>query len=152
MTWIEGTAKKTFEIHAPIERVYEFFITPALIAQGFDDLERKEFVDESTTRWVYKKRKQKGITFQPECTVRYSGNGKDQIQWEPAGPGTMRCSGSARLRAKGPDLTEVEYHERTETDLPIPSLLAKAIRPLVAKELQHGVFAYLNRARALLEK
>jgi uncharacterized membrane protein len=152
MTWIEGKAQKTFRINAPLANVYEFFITPAKMAPAFSDLERHEVIDEKTVRWVYKKKKEKGITFQPDCTTRYSGNGTDQVQWAPGGSGNLRSSGMARLKSLGDAVSEVEYEERSEVDLPIPSLLAKIFRPIVAKELQNTIFSYLDRAKSILER
>jgi len=154
MAWVSGSARRTFRIRAPRARVYEFLTTPDQISEALIDLERKELLDPATARFTYKARTERGVTFQADCTVRYTGNGTDQVQWAPHGdaPRTLKCSGSARLRELGGDLTEVVYEENSSTDLPIPGLLARVFKPILAREIKKGVHEYLDRVKAVLER
>lgn len=150
MAWIDGTERRTYDIRAPIERVYAFLTRPALLVAAFADLERHELLDERTARWQLKEKKDKGIKFRPDYTVRYGGNGTDRVEWGPV-TGNMRSTGRAVLRAKGPELTEVDYEETIESDLPIPGLMAKVFKPIVAREIRKGVQGFLDRVKLRLE-
>lgn len=154
MAWVSGSAKRTFEIRAPMAQVYEFLTTPDQIVEALEDLERREMFDPSTARFIYKARTEKGVTFQGDCTVRYSGNGTDRVKWEPHGDGpcSLTCTGSAVLREGGPGVTEVTYEENSSTDLPIPKLLARVFRPILAREVKKDVYAYLDRVKAVIER
>jgi len=153
MAWVSGSAKRVFQIRAPMAQVYEFLTTPDQIVEALKDLERKELLDPATARFLYKERTERGVTFRPDTTVRYSGNGTDQVQWGPHGdaPRTLTCSGSAQLRALGGGVTEVTYEENSSTDLPIPKLLAKVFKPILAREIKKDVYAYLDRVKAVIE-
>ncbi|MCC7542496.1 MAG: hypothetical protein IT379_40140 [Deltaproteobacteria bacterium] len=150
MAWIEGTERRTYDIHAPIEKVYAFLSTPELLKAAFLELERHEILDATTARWILKEKNEKGVKFRPDYTVRYGGNGTDRVEWSPVA-GNMKARGTARLRPKGPDTTEVQYEETIASDIPINSLIAKVFQGIVAREIKKGVQGFLDRVKARLE-
>lgn len=150
MAWIEATERRTYDIAAPIEKVYAFLSTPELLRAAFLELERYEMVDEHTARWFLKEKNEKGVKFKPDYTVRYGGNGKDRVEWSPV-TGNMKATGTAVLRAKGADTTEVVYEETIASDIPINRLVAKVFQPIVAREIKRGVQGFLDRIKARLE-
>ena len=46
--------------------------------------------------------------------------------------------------------SEIHYRERVEPDLPISSLMAKLIQPLVARELRNDISRFLDRVEQQL--
>lgn len=151
MTWIKGIEQQTITFRAPIEKTYAFFVSPAQRSKAYSDIERREVVDAQTERWILVTKKEMGVELQPDYTTRYEGNGKDQVTWKPAAEGTTKTSGIARMKALGPDTTEVYYEESVESNLPIPSLMAKVFRPIVAREIRKGVKDFLKNSQSLLE-
>lgn len=152
MAWIDGTERRTYDIEAPIDKVYEFLTNPLVRKDAILDIERFEKIDDATCRWIMREKREKGITFRGDYTVRYEGNGRDRAQWGTVGTGTMRTRGSASLRAKGPTTTEVRFEEKIESDIPLPSLMAKVIKPIVAREIRAGVQGFLDRMKTKLER
>ena len=152
MAWIEGTERRTYDIHAPIEKVYAFLSTPELLKAAFLELERHEILDATTARWILKEKNEKGVKFRPDYTVRYGGNGRDRVEWSSLAGGNMRAKGKAVLRSKGVDVTEVQYEETIASDLPIPGLMARVFQPIVAREIRKGVQGFLDRIKARLEQ
>lgn len=151
MTWVEGTERRTYEIRAPIEKVYTFLSSPELLRAAFLELERYEILDATTARWQLKEKNEKGVRFRPDYTVRYGGNGRDRVEWSSLPTGNMRTKGTAALRAKGADTTEVQYEETVASDLPIAGLKARIFQPFVAREIRKGVQGFLDRIKARLE-
>lgn len=152
MGWVEGTERRTYDIRAPIEKVYAFLSTPDLLKAAFLELERYEILDPATARWHLKEKNEKGVKFRPDYTVRYGGNGRDRVEWSSLTGGNMRAKGTAVLRAKGADVTEVQYEETIASDLPVPSFLARVFQPIVAREIRKGVQGFLDRIKARLEQ
>ncbi len=151
MTWIRGRERRQIEIRAPMAEVYAFFVSPARRSEAFDDIRERRPVDEGCERWILEARTALKVTVQPDYTTRYRGNGRDTITWEPAGEGTTKTRGVARLKPAGTGVTLVDYEETIESDLPIPRMMVRVFEPVVAREIRRGVRDFLERARRLLE-
>jgi len=148
MAWIEGTEEKTFVVDAAYEDVVEFFCNPEQFQEAFTQLENIEEVEDGVWKYTLEEKAEKGIRFQGVYTVRYERDG-DVCTWETL-EGNMRSEGRVSFR----DLngkTEVDYLETIATDLPIPRLMAKVFKPIVAREIRGGVGEYLDNATEILE-
>ncbi len=151
MTWIKGREQRRIDIRASIDEVYAFLVSPARRSEAFDDILERRPIDEGCERWIMKPRTALKVTVQPDYTTRYTGDGKATITWEPAGEGTTRTRGVARLETVGEGLTRVDYDETIESDLPIPRMMVRVFEPIVAHEIRQGVRNFLDRTKKLLE-
>lgn len=150
MAWIEGTEEQTFVVNQPCEVVADYFGDPGEFKRSLSDLESAEQIEPMVWRWVLREKSEKGITYQPEYTVSYT-RGDATVEWETL-EGNMRSEGVARYTALDDERTEVFYRETIATDLPIPRLLAKVFRPIVAREIRKGVGGFLDASRQWLER
>ena len=149
MAWIEGKLDRTFVINAPYEDVLAFFSNPDAFKEAYVGLEVCEDMGDGVWRWQLEEKTEKGITFQPNYQVKYTVISENEREWEPV-EGNIRSTGRAVFK----DLsgkTEIEYHEKMETDLPIPRLAAKIFGKIVGREVAAGVNDFLNNAKNLLE-
>lgn len=150
MAWIDGTHEETFIVDAPYADVVDYFCDPHRFREAFGQLETSEQVEDGVWRWVLEEKKEKGIKFKADYTVEYTREG-DELRWTTRDGGTMKSEGHTQIRDLGGGQTEVEYRETIATDLPIPKLAAKVFRPIVSREIAHGVGDFLDRSRKILE-
>ena len=151
MTWIKGRERRQIEIHAPMTEVYAFFVSPARRSEAFDDIQERRPIDEGCERWIMAPRTALKVTVQPDYTTRYTGNGTDTVTWEPAAEGTTRTRGVVRLQPAGDGVTRVDYDETIESNLPIPRIMVRVFKPIVAHEIKKGVRDFLDNAKRVLE-
>ncbi len=147
---IEATDSRTIRVRVPMADVYAFFLDPAMRQQVMPDLERFEVLDEHTVRWILVEKREKGIRFQADYTVVFEGNGSDEVRWR-ATEGNMGNTGTVLLRSLDGGFTEVRYTELMAPDLPIPRLLAKVFRPIVAREVRQGIGQMIDNVEAYFE-
>ena len=149
MAWIDGTEEQTFVVRADREAVAEFFCEPANFKACLGQLESAEEVEPGVWHWVLEEKAEKGIKFQGDYVVEYTRDG-DTVEWHTR-EGNMKSEGVTRCKALGDGRTEVYYRETIATDLPIPRLMAKIFKPIVAREIRGGVGDFLDRSKAHLE-
>jgi carbon monoxide dehydrogenase subunit G len=147
MAWIEGTEEQTFVVDAPYQDVVDFFGDPATFKECLDQVESAEETEGGVWHWVLQEKAEKGIRFKADYTVKYEMTGEGRVQWHTL-EGNMRSEGVTECSEVGEDRTEVRYKETIATDLPIPKLMAKVFRPIVAREIRKGVGSFLDCARA----
>jgi uncharacterized membrane protein len=150
MAWIEGTHEETFVVDAPHEEVAEFFCDPAKFQEALGQVESAEETEEGVWHWVLEEKAEKGIKYQADYTVKYERDG-DTLTWHTL-EGNMKSEGKTVVTDLGGGQTEVEYKETIATDLPIPKLMAKVFKPIVAREIAGGVGDFLEKSRELLQK
>jgi len=146
MPKIPATETTTFRVKTPIDEVYSFLLTPSKLQNVMNQLEKCELIGDNQARWVLEEKNEKGIKFQPDYTVEYSGNGTDHAKWKTV-KGNMDINGEAKLRKISDDVTEVEYKETMAPDLPINKLMAKVFKPIVARNVKQGITEYINRIK-----
>jgi uncharacterized membrane protein len=149
MAWIDGEERRVFVVNAPVEQVADFFCDPARFKDARRDLDSAVEVEPGTWHWTLKEKAEKGIRFQGSYKVKYTRTGHT-LTWDTLPGGNMKSTGSTICR----DLngkTEVTYHESLATDLPIPGLMAKVFKPIVAREIANGIGAFLESGKALVE-
>ena len=149
MAWISGTEERTYMIDAPSEDVIDFFCNPERFKEAFGQLESAEEVEPNVWTWTLVEKAEKGIRFQGVYTVEYTREG-DVGTWDSRAGTNSSSKGRVSCRALGA-LTEVTYSETLGFDLPIPKLAAKLFRPIVAREIRHGVGEFLDSAKEILE-
>lgn len=148
MAWIEGTEERTFVVNADYDAVVDYFCDPAQFQEAFGEMESGEELEPGVWKWTLVEKAEKGIRFQGIYTVEYQRDG-DSFEWSTR-DGNSRSKGSIEFHEVA-DGTEVEYRESLSFDLPIPRLAAKIFKPIVAREIRHGVGDFLDRSKEILE-
>jgi hypothetical protein len=90
-----------------------------------------------------------GIRFRPDYVVAYDGDGVEHVRWR-AVDGNMRNDGDVWIKPLPDGRSEIHYRESVEPELPITPLMARLIKPLVARELRREIVHFLERVRDLL--
>ena len=150
MAKIPATETQTFEVNAPIERVYEAFVNPEIVKENFVGLESAEFVEKDEVRWHVKEKVDKGMRFKGDYTVKYEGNGKDRVWWRSTA-GNIETNAEVTL-TQLPNGVRVVYRETLTPDLPIPKLMAKIFKPLVAREVRKDLTRYAENVKRYLNE
>lgn len=148
MPKIPATEKQTFEVDVPIAEVYDAFVNTEVVKQNFVGLEDCELREDGEARWIVKEKADKGIRFKGDYTVKYEGNGKDHVTWRTTA-GNVDTNAEVRLTETSSGV-RVEYEETVAPDLPIPRLMAKVFKPIVAKEVRKDLKAYIDNVRRYL--
>jgi len=151
MAEFTGEKDMRVRIRRPLADVFAKFTDPDVRAKCMPDLDRFEKVDEGTYRWIMKEENEKGIRFRPDYTVKYESNGKDEFSWSTV-RGNPTSRGRGKCRSISESETEVEYHEKITTDIPVPRLIAPVIKGIVSKKITSGVEYYVERVKAAIEK
>ncbi|HEX2573590.1 MAG TPA: SRPBCC family protein [Polyangia bacterium] len=149
MAKIAATEERTLIVSAPLEEVYRFFSSPALLREETPGVERFELLGPGKARWVLVEKAEKGIRFQADFTVEYVAQAGDRVTWrtvatEGAG-GNLDTIGEVLLRRLDDDRTEIHYRETLAPDLPITPILAALFRPIVAREVRADIGRFLDR-------
>lgn len=149
MTRISVTAERSLYFPADPEQVYAFFSRPKELRKAMDGVQSCELMADGRVRWVLAESMDQGIRFQPDYVVAFSGDGVGQVDWV-ATEGNMGNEGRVEITAGPSGSSHVAYRETIEPDLPITPLMARLIRPLVARELRQGLDKFLGQAVELL--
>ena len=151
MTRISVTEERTIDIPASPAKVYAFFSNPKELSKAMDGVQRCELMGDGKVRWVLAESSDQGIRFQPDYVVQFTGDGNQQIRWS-AIEGNMDNDGIVDIESGPNGSSRVVYRETIEPDLPITPLMARLIRPLVARELRAGLDTFLAHAVDLLSR
>jgi len=147
MARIAATGEWTFRVQAPIQHVYNFFAEPTLVRELLEGVDSLVSLGDGCVRWVLKEKIEKGIRFQGDYTVMYRGNSVDHVHWHGLA-GNMGNEGDVWLTTTADGDTEIRYREMVEPDLPVTSILARLIQPIVERELHAELGAFLTRVKA----
>jgi uncharacterized membrane protein len=148
MSKVRLEIKRTLRVRAPLPEVFTFFADPDRMKEEAQNLDQYERIDATRSRWLFKSRtQQKGLYFAPEYTIETRTNGVDHITWQSIA-GNTGSAADIRLRRVG-DVTEIEYYQMSEPDLPVPKLVAKLFdilaRKLGERDLQDWVDRVVRR-------
>jgi uncharacterized membrane protein len=150
MAKIEATETQTFEVKAPLEAVYKAFSDLEIIKENFVGLERAEFSEGNVARWILKEKVDKGLRFKGDYTLKYDGNGKDRITWRSIA-GNIDNDAEVVLTQVGSSV-RVFYRETIAPDLPIPGLMARVFKPIVAREVRKDLVKYAESVKSYLAR
>ncbi len=149
MTRIAATEEQTFDLETSAEQAFAFFSQPQEFSKALAGLEYCQMNGSGQVRFVFAEKRDSGIVFQPDYTVQFEPATDQSVRWRSL-EGNMGNQGEVLIAAKPQGGCRVTYRETVEPDLPITSLMAKLIKPIVVRELRRDVSAFLQRARDLL--
>jgi uncharacterized membrane protein len=149
MAKIAVTEERVLHVKAGREEAYAFFSQPERLKQAMVGLERCEILPEGRVRWVLEEKSGQGVRFQANFLVAYAGDGAEHVSWRFI-EGNMENEGDVFIKPSPAGGCEIRYREHVAPDLPITPLLAKLVKPLVAKELSGDLTRFLERVQAAL--
>ena len=146
MAKIAATEERVLNVQASLEKTYAFFSQAEQFRHAVAGVERCEILPDRKVRWVLEEKRDQGIRFQPDYTVVFDGDGSHYVSWRFV-EGNMGDTGEVWLSPLPEGGCQVRYRQTVEPDLPITSLLARLIKPLVTRELRNDVVRFLERAQ-----
>ena len=150
MARFAGTYDETFTVNVPLDRAKEHFGDLDEIAKAYPDLKSHEKIDDKTLRFRLNPKSALGMTFAGSYDCIYEFKGDSKLVWRTVGSdANIFTDGWMEFSSVG-DKTRVVYHERMECEIPINRLLAKALKPIVDRDIAGGCKEYLVRIRKSL--
>ncbi|MCA9493182.1 MAG: hypothetical protein KC621_24795 [Myxococcales bacterium] len=147
MSWFEGTHTETLSLAVPAEVARAHFSDPAAIVAATKAVERSE-IDGGRIHFVIAEENHGVVKFRADYTCTYAVDG-DTVRWSTDLGCNCQQSGTARIVEDGGGCTVI-YSETIAVDLPVPKLMAAAVRPLVGPMVGKEIAAYLKRLVAAL--
>lgn len=148
MAWFSGSHEETFTVDVPFEEAKRHFADLDNIVACYAELERSEKLDDKTLRLQLEPKSALGATFVGKYDCRYEFKEDNRLSWETVNPdATIKATGWAEFSPVGEGKTKVTYHESMDCDIPINRLLAKALKPIVERDIANGVKGYIKRMR-----
>lgn len=151
MAKIPCKVKKSIQINASLEDVYDYLLDVSKSSECYDNLESVEKVDDETYRWLMKEKDYGPLKFQVRYVLTYATNDVDRISWKSTGEGNTDVDGEVALKAVGDGATEVTVTNNLASDIPIPRLMKALAKPMATKELERTIDKYLKNLKAMLE-
>lgn len=149
MARIAATEQRELRVNATPQNAYAFFSRPEQLRQAIEGVERCEPLPGGRVRWVLEEKRDQGIRFQPDYVMELEGDGARHVSWRTVA-GNMRDDGEVWIDPLDDGRSSIRYTQTVEPDLPITPLMARLLKPLVARELRNDVLRFLERAQALL--
>jgi uncharacterized membrane protein len=146
MVRITAMEEQVLTVKASPERVYAFFSRPEQLSQAMASIEHCELLPGGKVRWVLEEKVDQGIRFRGDYIVAYDGDGAEHVSWRSV-EGNMRNDGDVWIKSLPGGGSEVRYRESVEPELPITPLMARLLKPLVARELRREIIQFLERVR-----
>lgn len=146
---ISATEEHIFAVPADPEEVYAFFSEPQRLSRAMASVELCELLPDRKVRWVLEEKVDQGIRFRADYVVAFDGDGSGHVSWRSV-EGNMRNDADVWIRPMPGGGSEIQYRESVEPDLPITPLMARLLKPLVARELRDEIRCFLDRVREQL--
>lgn len=149
MAKIAATEQRVLKVTTSPQQVYAFFSQPEQLSQAMDGVQSFEALEGNKIHWVLEEKRDQGICFQPNYVMELAGNGTSHVTWRTVA-GNMGDDGEVWIEALPEGGSEIRYSQTVEPDLPITQLMARLLKPLVARELKKDVLRFLERAERIL--
>lgn len=149
MTAFASELEETFQVSAPVEHTAATFFDFDHVITCTRKAERVDRVGDDTLAFTLKPEQHGPTAFQAIYSVQYALEG-DTLTWRTVGDGNLVNEGTARFRAHAGG-TAVDWRQRIELELPVNRVIAKMLRPLVAKLSRGGMRRYVEHMTRLAE-
>jgi carbon monoxide dehydrogenase subunit G len=146
-----GSYDETFTVNVPIEKAKEHFGDLEMIGKCYPDLKSYEVLDDKTLRFLLNPKSALNMTFQGKYDCKYEFISDSKFVWKTVGSGAnMFTDGWMEFSKVGDDKTRIVYHEEMECEIPINRLLAKALKPIVNRDISSGCKEFVVSIRRSL--
>lgn len=141
-------------VRAPLDRVYAFLADPLAWSDCMPGIDECKKAKGGAVRYRYKERTAGPVSMTVCFTVRYEGNGADEITFESVGAAgdNTEVRGAIRLKSAGKGSTRITFKQMAAPDTPIPGLLQGMVRSLVEREAANGLREQLDNIKRTLEQ
>jgi len=146
MAVFRGAYEETFTVDVPLDKAKAHFADLDNIGKNYDGVDTYEKIDDKTLRIHLVPQAAMGVTFKGEHVCKYVV-AEREISWTSDAGGNMRSRGRAAFKAVGEKKTSITYRDEIEVEMDINRFLAKALQPIVRRDIEKGVKAYLERMR-----
>ena len=153
MAKLPTEVEQSVTVQAPVAKVYKHLWDVVGSSRYIPGLASCERVAKDTYRFTYDEKAKGPVKLVVRYTVRYTGNGADEISFEGTWvqDDNTDVSGTFRLKAQGDKATRVALRQMVAPEVPIPRLMQSLIRPFVEREAAHGMREYLANVKRGLE-
>ncbi len=144
MAWFDGTYNARRELGVSAEAAAAHFADPAQIVAATKGVAKAD-VDGASIAFELEEEDYGVVSFKAVYTCTYTREGTT-VRWSTADGANLKQSGTAAFTptADGAGCT-LEYTETVEVQVPIPAMMAPALKPMVAPMLEKEVEGYLER-------
>jgi uncharacterized membrane protein len=149
MAKISATEQRVLQVTTSPQKVYAFFSQPEQLCQAMDGVESFETLEGGKVHWVLEEKRDQGICFQPDYVMELNGDGTSHVTWRTVA-GNMGDDGEVWIDPLPEGGSQIRYLQTVEPDLPITPLMARLLKPLVARELRKDVLRFLEQAERIL--
>ena len=150
MPQFSGEYEETFTVDVPLEKAKAHFANLDNVGRFYSGVDRWEIIDGHTLRIMLKPQSALGATFKGEHFCKYEVEEK-VIRWRSEGSrGNMRSEGRAEFTAVDDRRTRIRYRDHLDIEMDINRFIAKAMGPLVKRDIAAGVKAFLVKMRESL--
>ena len=149
MAKIATTEERVLCVTTSPQKAYAFFSQAEQLRQAIEGVERCELLADGRILWVLAEKRDQGIRFQPNYVMELEGDGVRYVSWRTV-EGNLRDDGETWIDPLDEGGCRIRYRQTVEPDLPITPLMARLIKPLIARELRNDVSRFLERAQRLL--
>lgn len=141
-------------VRAGLDRVYAFLADPLAWSDCMPGIDECKKAKGGTVRYRYKERSSGPVSMTVCYTVRYDGNGTDEINFESvaASGDNTEVRGTIRLKSAGKGSTRVTFKQMAAPDTPIPGFLQGMVRSLVEREAASGIREQLANIKRAIEQ
>jgi carbon monoxide dehydrogenase subunit G len=153
MAKVPTEVERSITVATPMAQAYQFLWDVVGSSSCIPGIDTCEPAGTDTYRFVYKEVSTGPVSMVVRYTARYTGNGKDRIEFEgiAAEGDNTDVSGSIRLEPSGKGTTRIVLHQTLAPDTPVPRLVQGLIRSFVQSQAASEVENYLKRVKAALE-
>ena len=148
MAWFEGTHEETRTLGVSPEVAAAHFADPAAILAATKNVESSS-VNDGTIHFVLQEEDHGVAKFKADYRCTYACDGTT-VTWSSPEGGNLKQSGTA-VFSPAPGGCTVAYRETIALDLPVPSMMAGMVRPLIGPLLAKEVSSYVDRIVSSLD-
>ena len=145
--------EQSVTVQVPLAKVYKHLWDVVGSSRYIPGLAGCERVAKDTYRFTYDEKAKGPVKLVVRYTVRYTGNGTNEITFECTGAqdDNTDASGTFRLKPHGDKATRIALRQMVAPEVPIPRLMQSLIKPFVEREAADGVREYLANVKRGLE-
>jgi len=132
-------------IGAPLAEVYTFFSDMHNLRDCTADVVDFEEVDKQTSKWRLETKRELGMQFTPEYTLRYDYEPNSEVSWRSI-DGNVCIDAKLKLVSMDEQVTHVTVREDVSFKLPVSAIMAKIVKTVALIETRKGMLDVLKIA------
>lgn len=145
--------ERSVTVKVPLAKAYKYLWDVVGSSACIPGIDGCKSVGKDTYHFKYQERSTGPVSMVVRYTAKYSGNGKDRIDFEGtnAKDDNTEVAGSIHMQASGSDATKITLKQMLAPDTPVPRLLQGLLKSFVEQEASDAVKEYLANVKKTLE-